>query len=472
MEGAMRKISFMKLRRFSLTSFFHWSLLLYVFLIPWRARWIFTEYSVVFPFYGDLSLYITDILFVIVFALWGVFAYKNRKSVMQKVKKHKWIWIFVFLFLVYSALSILWSPVQEVSLYKALRLLQVGIFGLVLATSALRSRALYLVIIAGGLVQGLWALEQFFLQIIPASTVLGIAEQNPIELGVSVIEYLDQRWLRAYGSLSHPNMLGGFLALAGIVVSGWFFSAYEQMSKFIGKWEEVTVAQLKPIRWQILASLSGFIFVLLGLFLSFSRSAWLGFSIGWAILFLAVVIKSKKGNRKLFVLAGAKLILTGVVLFGALNFIFGPLWATRIQGENRLAQVSATERSSLFEEAKTIIHLHPFLGVGIGAYEAVLMDLYPDKPIYTYQPVHNTWLLLWAELGIIGILLFFCWLALLLEGLKRLVDKNRRIRIDQAILFACIISIGLIAYFEHFFWTLPFGLLLVGVFYFSTMREE
>ncbi len=47
---------------------------------------------------------------------------------------------------------------------------------------------------------------------------MSIAFQQAGNLGTAVIEFVDGRFLRVYGSLSHPNILGGWLVLGLVAV--------------------------------------------------------------------------------------------------------------------------------------------------------------------------------------------------------------------------------------------------------------
>jgi hypothetical protein len=44
--------------------------------------------------------------------------------------------------------------------------------------------------------------------------VLGIAQHPVFQGGTSVVEAGGGRWLRAYGTLSHPNILGAFMVVS------------------------------------------------------------------------------------------------------------------------------------------------------------------------------------------------------------------------------------------------------------------
>jgi hypothetical protein len=71
----------------------------------------------------------------------------------------------------------------------------------------------------------------------------------------------------------------------------------------------------------------------------------------------------------------------------------------------------------------------------------------PNLQSWDYQPVHNIYLLILAELGIIG---FILWLIPVLF----LTKKSSFI---CSLLFIVILAISL---FDHYFWTLYFGILL------------
>ena len=456
-------------RMFMLEKIIKLTTIFYIFLLPWQARYIFAEYSLSVPFYGGLAVYITDILFallVILWIWWGITEkvfHKTWKRMMS-TKANRIIILFSLFFLLFALASVIWSPDMQLAFPKWIRVLQAGLLISILLTTSLKSRAIFLAVIGAGILQGLLAIDQFFAQEIIANTFLGVSGQNPQDLGVSVIEFGKERWLRSYGSLPHPNILGGFLAIAALCSSAWYFSVYEQMKEFVGKWDKVTIKQLKPIRLQIIASLSSFTIILIGMLLTFSRSAWLAFAIGWLALFLSLFFATKKKViRILFLKAGSKLVITGVLIFAALNLLLGPLWTARLNDTSRLGMVSVTQRSDLINQAKILITESPALGLGIGSYLLRIQDLNPGRDIFFYQPVHNTWLLLWAELGIVGLSLFFLWIAFIFYWIQKLIKSKSIIKINEALVLSVLITIGIIAYFEHFWWTLLFGIMFLSI---------
>ena len=71
-------------------------------------------------------------------------------------------------------------------------------------------------------------------------------------------------------------------------------------------------------------------------------------------------------------------------------------------------------------------------------------------PARHYQPVHNVFLLIWAEIGIIGLLFF---IGLLLCVINKKGSKNLIVSMP---LLAAMIMIFL---FDHWWWSLHFGVL-------------
>ncbi|MFC1788242.1 O-antigen ligase family protein [Patescibacteria group bacterium] len=47
---------------------------------------------------------------------------------------------------------------------------------------------------------------------------------------------------------------------------------------------------------------------------------------------------------------------------------------------------------------------NPITGVGVSGYTFVLSELKPDQRVWAYQPIHNSFLLILAEVGLLGLL--------------------------------------------------------------------
>ena len=356
----------------------------------------------------------------------------------SKARRGDPIVITILAIIAFAGLSIIWSVDKTFAAYSLLKLIEgVGLFWLVaysVSSAALPTLKNWL--IASGLVQGLFAIYQFFTQSTFAFKWLGLSfieAQNP---GASVVQFADERWLRAYGSLPHPNILGGFLViiLLLIVISLW------QIRKRIIVEENFSrsLLYLNLFYW-LSASV-----IFFALILTFSRGAWLGLAIGFIYLAVYAFVKKLKQEK----IVCLKLAIVFTALWGVFLMAFPyQLLTTRLNTVERLEKYSITQRLSLLAQAKGIYKNHPVLGVGLGNYMKELQIIEPDKFGLFYEPVHSWYWLALTELGVLGFLLF----AFLLINLWRKTDVISR---------ALIISMGVMGLFDHYLWTLSFGLML------------
>ncbi len=279
---------------------------------------------------------------------------------------------------------------------------------------------------------GIW---QFFDQKIFASTLLGIAEQLPETLGVSVIEVNGARTLRAYGGFPHPNIFGGWLAFG---IAGSLFLAVKNKGKELYQWGGV------------LLLLSA------ALFVSFSRSAWLVTTLLTAVVTGLTFYKSETAEQKNRVIRTISVLGVFLVLLGIWQ---APLLSARTQATERLEAKSFEERGFAIELAEKTIADHWLLGTGQGAYlfslekTGVWDGSYPGPPI----PPHNAFILLFAELGLLGTV----GMLLFATGILRQVTRRREwLHYRSLVFFVPILLLGL---FDHYLWSLWAGQVLLAV---------
>jgi O-antigen ligase len=241
------------------------------------------------------------------------------------------------------------------------------------------------------LVQGSVASVQFLRQSSVGLGLLGEFRLNPAMPGIAVIESGGQRWLRAYGLTSHPNALGGYLALGLLVCLGALLSSRG--------WR----------RWALAACL---VPGALGLFFSFSRAAWLATLAGLA--YLLVVHRPWTRVRwsaaaRCWLLFGAVLLLMAGIVLGAL---YGDLVLTRLLClDSPLEYRSLHDRLTDIAQAWDLIRAAPFTGVGTGHYRETLWAQAGATPPPGFRMVHSVLFLAAAELGLPGAVLWF-WLLL------------------------------------------------------------
>ncbi len=247
------------------------------------------------------------------------------------------------------------------------------------------------------LLHGAVALAQVIAQRSIGLTFLGEMLLDPMVRGVSVIEVGGQRWLRAYGLMPHPNVLGGFMGVAILVCLDALVQAPR---RYRWLWGSVGVAGI-------------------GLLLSFSRSAWLGTLLGMAY-WVAVSHPWRalcwfEGRRRAIVPAGLLLLVA-----------VGGLLVIRLRrADSLLERASVEERVRDIGQAWMLIRHLPLRGVGTGYYVDALWA-WADatgQSFPAFQEVHNVPLLLSAEMGLGGGLL---WLWLVIFPPLHLAWKARR----------------------------------------------
>lgn len=328
-----------------------------------------------------------------------------------------------------ATLSTFWSVDWRTSFYFSLHLWLV--FGLFLA---LRDNpGLWRPFALGGLAAlvmeaylGIW---QIATQSTSFMSPLGLnwpGVLTPGTQGASVVQLADgTRWLRAYGSLPHPNILGGlvFIFLVGVAA----------------------LHLLNPTHHPGLLIAVGLGAVLM--VLVFSRSAWLALG----IFALLLVLRRRHFDRKRLAL----LLATGLICLALSAWTAWPLIFTRSSGSQVSTEAfSATARAWLTREGWQFIRERPLTGLGAGAF---IIELAQRASLgYIVEPVHNIPLLLASELGLGG--------ALLLVGLLVVIGFQAwHTRQPLAMLqFAALVGLGVISLFDHYLWTLAPGRLLLG----------
>jgi O-antigen ligase len=250
---------------------------------------------------------------------------------------------------------------------------------------------------------------------------------DPSTRAASVVELPNGlRILRAYGTLPHPNILGGFVLILLLGPAGLFL---------INK---------KPGYLALLLFIPGIAL----LAITFSRAAWLAL-----IAFSLVLIwKSKYFDRKRL----AILLTLSALSFTLTLFPYRDLVAARtINTTSHSEEFSFIGRAWLGQEATKMIREQPLAGAGIGSF--ILRLAQHAGAGYVIEPVHNIFLLAGAELGIPGLLLMT---ALAISFAYRLSTAQN----PNAILAgATITGLGVIGLFDHYLWTLAPGRLMLGL---------
>jgi len=278
--------------------------------------------------------------------------------------------------------------------------------------------------------------------------------------GVAKIIFNGKKYIRAYGTFPHPNVFAGFLSLSGIL-------------SFIGLSKESFNFQFNQNKWLKLA----IILQIVALGLTFSKSAILGLLMGLLILFYTKLTPEKESSFMLtrIVPRGTisffknlapfkKVLLLSVAMLALLTLSKFDLTASIIQ--------PIKERLIYINVSRGTILNNPIFGSGAGQF-VLNMAKYSQKTllVWEFQPVHNVFLLIWSELGLIGLISFF---LVGLASFKTIFRENnivppayrtgRRGTIFTLLLKLAFISQITILLFDHYHWDIQQGQILLWLF--------
>jgi O-antigen ligase len=342
--------------------------------------------------------------------------------------------LFFLLFLLSIVFSSIWSINRQISLFYIIRFIELALLVWLVWSSGLDKKKILLSFILGVLIHAGLGIWQFFTQTVIGNKWLGIGAQNPVDSGVSVVETPLRRFLRAYGGLPHPNILAGWL-VAGL----W---------ALVFLYQKLSARLAARIFLLIIYSL-----LFISLILTFSRSAWLGFALGWVVLLFWLISQHRSKPTTISVRQTAvKFLFISAILSIFLGWLLQEPLTHRVT--SLTIQRSAEERQEGLLQSVNLIKKYPWTGKGIGTYSFQLHLLYPQEPVWSLQPVHNIFLLLWAELGAAGLVIVLFLYGLLLKWFYQ--DKNQL----GLILFVSFLPLFL---FDHYLWTLYAGIMLMAV---------
>ena len=403
-----------------------------VFIIPIQTRYIlstWTEDGFSLEF-STISFYFTDLL-IIILVLMSLSVY--FKTISLKVKNR--LWYFLGALELFIITSILVSYNYQLSLLHYFWFLIFISLMWVLITVKYSKLKLLLWFLTGSLVQGILGIVQFISQTSFSSKYLGMASHSAFNLGQAVIETASGRWLRAYGGLDHPNIFGALMAIT-LLISLYLLLAQNRK-----------IVNYKKLRLSLFLWTVSLV-SLMGMFLSFSRLA-IGAGFMGALIIALYYLFYKKYYRQV-IKVSLSLLLFAVILIS----IYSQLFFSRLDTSNRLEVKSISERQEQVIEAKTIIKDNLYFGVGMGNYSLALKDYYPNKDIYELQPVHNSFLLLTAEIGIFGFISFLLFFIYLFA-----IAFNRK----KVLYISLWLALLLIMLAEHWLVSLHFGWLIMAL---------
>ena len=360
---------------------------------------------------SSLGISLSDVFLIVLLFIW-ILELATREDV-PRPRLYPRLTVPALLFFEVSLLSLCWAPRLDLATLEIVQMFKVLLLYFVFANH-IRSRA--------DLKLALWALAGT----LAAESVLGLAQAasgQTFSLGFlgearNIAE--EGKLFRVGGTLGHPNRLAMFIE----------FLLPLTMSLFL----------FERARARRILAVVIFGAAFLALILTGSRGGWIGFLASMVIYFAALI---RRRTIRARVLIGPALLTVLIVLSSAMS---SDIINRRVRGED---YGSAMSRIPMIQIALNLIEAHPVGGVGLNNYAVVMGEF--DNTILgrryksIHRPVHNTYLLIAGETGILGLasflLLVFSAAAVLL----------RAMRSDDALhyLFALALVCGFLAFFLH-----------------------
>lgn len=176
--------------------------------------------------------------------------------------------------------------------------------------------------------------------------------------------------------------------------------------------------------------------------LTFTRAAWVGLALG---LTWVMILTARRGARTRHI----AVILVAACVVAA---VMWPILALR--ADTTQTSAALDERLALMQMAWGVISDNPIFGVGAGAYAFVFREyVTPDLRQNWLFVVHNTYLLRWAETGIVGLLgLLAFWLGAFRVAMRASHESDR---MTMSLGVGC--SAAVIALLWEMWWDITLG---------------
>ncbi|MCX6765435.1 MAG: O-antigen ligase family protein [Candidatus Moranbacteria bacterium] len=362
---------------------------------------------------------------------------------------------------IWSFTSIFWSQNETIALFRSFKLLEMYFLFFFIAlrivphgtiinnknsSNSLLNFFKIIVIIA--LFQSIMAILQFVLQHSVGLFWLKESIISPYLPGVAKIILGGEKFIRAYGLFPHPNILGGFLIFS-IILTLLYRKMFrvEQIDICHSERSEIKL-DLSP-RPPLADKLGMTLFLatiiqIAALILTFSKSAILG-------LFIALFYLIYKGKDDLI----PRKWLERAFIFLAIVFLVFLILKLDI---NSFFTQSWEERLFFLNVSRETFLSHPLLGVGMGQFVLNFPE-FTGIQTWQFQPVHNVFLLVLNELGLVGLSLFVWFIWKLMRHLKSVPRGTLCGELSQtaSVLFLAFIVIML---FDHYLWDIQPGQIL------------
>jgi hypothetical protein len=269
------------------------------------------------------------------------------------------------------------------------------------------------------------AIAQSLMQHSLGLQIFGEHSLDPQILGTSIIPIADMRFLRAYGLSDHPNILGGCIAFALVLL--------------------LVVVIYSKQRTAIIFCAMIFLLTFSALLLTFSRSAWLSLFVAGSFMLVSEASARRWESWKRIGILSAMCVIVIFPLLLNYSDVFQKRVATNITND-----VPMQERTYLLQSGNTLFVEHSAIGIGLGATPVAMKRRFEFFP-GDYQPPHYIPLLAALETGILGgfFYLILLWLPVIIFISKRKEYIHKPLILATT---ALLISISVVSFFDYYPW--------------------
>lgn len=251
-------------------------------------------------------------------------------------------------------------------------------------------------------------------------------------VGIAAMNTSQGLMVRPYGTFPHPNVLAFFLFM-GVVFSSYAMHHAKGLRRYV--------------------FLLALLILEAGLFITFSRTVL--FINVLFLLYAFGYVSLKESRRKIKNILFVIFLLIFTTLYIAFNY-------TRFLHLSGITQ-SIIPRYDLILLSLSAIASSPFFGVGLNNFYYFEALHQTDFSSIYLQPVHNIFLLVASQLGIVGLSLFLYFLWVGLVSALKSVKRNYRLFSTDEIPLVLLLSILFVGFFDHFFLTVQQGELLTAL---------
>lgn len=228
--------------------------------------------------------------------------------------------------------------------------------------------------------------------------------------------------LRPYGTFSHPNVLAGFLLL-GVTILTYAWMTLKRRNLF----------------------LFGIATGILGIGVTLSRTVVILFLLLFSLWVIRLI---KTHSIKQIGIAVTAVCLVGFFVSPSFDRFFSSFFK----------EPSFYERKILIDHAFSLIASSPLFGVGVYNTFYYPVALSARTIGIFYQPVHNIYLLLVAQIGLVGSSIVGVFIYQTTKGLWK---KRRKGIARLTLTLLCVV--GILGMFDHYFLSLEQGQLLLAL---------